>query len=197
MTRSEKFTDGERHMWLFDRGMTDTEFNGIVREAQRVYAKFRCVRYPHFKVSPGLNVVDWHKTARDLVEAGASVEDWVAAQFAVYVPYPYVNQLHGVHANDNYVKYTSSPGVEESIRLQLDTSGRLYRQYRESLPDRPPADILLDEASGLTVLFRWCAAKTLELKTVVSKLAPRAAVYLAKPLYRKVYSKTFSEVMRE
>lgn len=197
MTRSEKFTDGERHMWLFDHKMTDTEFSGVVLEAQRVYAKLRCVRYPHFKVSPGLNVVDWHKAVRDLLEAEASVEDWVAAQFSVYVPYPYVNQLHGVHAIDNYLKYTADPRVEDSIRLQLDTSGRLYCQYRESLPDRTPADILLDEASGLTVLFRWCAAKTLKLEVVASALAPRAAVYLAKPLYRKVYSKTFPEVMRE
>lgn len=197
MSTPDKFTDGDRHMWLFDQHMSESEFQGIVAEVQRMYQKLRCIRFPHFKVSPGMNVTDWHKTVRDLFEAGASVEDWMSAQFEVYVPYPYVNQLHGVHARDNYAKRTSDPKVEDSVRLQLETSVKLYREYRESAPDRPVADILMDEASGLTVMFRWCAAKVLSMTDVLAALGPRASVYMGKPLYRKVYAETFPEVIRE
>ena len=139
----------------------------------------------HPAYSPGKRWVGtWLRAAEAIIAmGGVDVPMFVAAQFAVVKPFPQPNMLCGERAFERYRQHGPSLGEERQRKLEFELS---FIQSREKI-GVPVEELLRNEGTPLSALFRFCVAANIGDTETEDRYAEAARMQLTDPTSRKVY----------
>jgi len=176
--------------WCVSHHMAPCDLDVHAEKARGLYCDERKKYTGGYRPS-GKHDDAWRKTAMACIDAGASISDWVTAQFDQRTTLPYPVNLHDKHARQHYVDWLSADDVEV-IRLELASYASIVRKWRCT---HSVADVLTDARHGFPPLFIWCIAEVAGLDDIASAYRDSALRQYGRPAYRKAYHDKFSDVI--
>lgn len=176
--------------WCVQRCMAPCDLDPIAERIKSAYRKLR-LRYAD-AYHPGAGQINaWNDAAMASIEAEATPEDWISAQFEESDTLPYPNNLHGTHAVDRYRRWADASAVSD-IELQLASYADIVRTWKQS---RPLRKILTDPRHGFPPLFIWCIATLGDCPDIAAAVAEGAVRQYARPAYKIVYREQFGDIL--
>lgn len=137
----------------------------------------------------------FEKAAAQAMTLGASVEDWVSAQFSVeYIPNP--AQMQGRAAEDTYARYVNQAKARENeVGTAVATYARLLDRLSHK-PGRLEAHVRAS-ADSFGAVFLWCIATSLGIPELVAASRSTAGKLLRKEPYLRVYQEAFPYLAKQ
>ena len=176
--------------WCVQRCMAPCDLEPIAERIKSAYRQLR-LRYADAYRSGAGQINAWNDAAMACIEAGATPEDWVAAQFEESDVLPYPNNLHGDFALERYRKWADASAASD-IELQLVSYADIVRTWKQT---KPLHEVLIDPRHGFPPLFVWCIATLGGYPVIAANAADAARRQYARPAYKLVYREQFGDIL--
>ena len=137
-------------------------------EVSKKYTEWRRMIHPNYSPHPRWRS-DWEKTAEMLNDEKIPVGSFIEAQFRGVRPFPMPNQLAGPKALERYDEISPDVDDEAVRRFAYEVD---YVEVRSKILSMH--QILSDEPSTLSPVFRYCLAYKFNLHDLVEHLREAA-----------------------
>lgn len=137
----------------------------------------------------------FEKAAAQAMTLGASVDDWVSAQFSVeYIPNP--AQMQGRAAEDTYARYVNQAKARED---EVGTAVATYARLLDRLSHKQGRleDHVRVSVDSFGAVFLWCIATSLGIKDLVVASRANAVKLLRREPYLRVYQEAFPYLAKQ